>query len=484
MSLGKTLLLLAMPGLLAAGTTAAADLSAPGGAIPAYFAREIVASVAVPRTLTTSASADTRLNWNIGYHFSSGEVRHARVECSDTLQLAPGTGVVSSDMAAASIGAINHHGGNVITFSLTSNNAGNLIAASDVLTLSGDHAITGTDADVDCAVGLYDQPSQAQAGGPTGLVFGSAFAGAYLAFAPSIELSVSATTHVADVEANPAFASFVPPNLGHAELGRTGVAGSLVYGLHDPDGSGPQSAPFNVEGVEIGLAELLDDDGTVLVARGDFSLAASAGSTPFDLNARARAWLRRGPSASALSASALAADTATWPLGNTPFSDGYVELHRGPDNVIHASEYTLSLRAEPANPAKYRVAGLDDLALGTIVRNGTELQAPLVQLPGGWTSRLALTNTGNVDRAYRIKVLSETGNVVGTDHLTGTVPANGTWVIEDLGKVLTGFSGPNRRATLVVAIAAPNHQIQGLYQIVNPDKGTISNHVLVRPGSN
>ena len=483
MSLGKTLLFLSVPALLAPGAGAAAELSAPGGAVPAYFAREIVASVAAPRTLTTSASADTRLNWSLGYNFSSGEVRHARVECSDTLRFDPATTVASSDPGAASIGAINHHGGNVITFSLTSSNAGSLITAGDVLTLSGDHAITGTDAPVDCAVGLYDQPSQAQTGGPTGLVSGSAFAGTYLAFVPSFGVSVVPTIHVADVEANPAFGSFVAPNLGHAELGRSGVTGSLAYGLRDPDGSGPQNAPFNVEGVEIGLAELLDDD-TVLVAGGDFSLAASAGDTPFDLDARARTWLRRGPWATALPASALATDTVVWPVGNTPFADGYVELHRRSGNVIHVSDYTLSLRVVAADPAKYRVHGIDRVALGEIVRNGTELQAPLAQVPGGWISRLVLTNTGNADRAYRIKVLSETGNVVGTDNLTGTVPANGTRVIEDLGKVLTGFSGPNRRATLVVAVSGPNGQIQGLYQIVNPDQGSISNHVLVRPGTN
>ncbi|WP_323032632.1 hypothetical protein [Paracoccus sp. (in: a-proteobacteria)] len=45
------------------------------------------------------------------------------------------------------------------------------------------------------------------------------------------------------------------------------------------------------------------------------------------------------------------------------------------------------------------------------------------------------------------------------------------------------FTG-NNRATIVVNVAGPTKQIQGLYQIVNPDKGSISNHVMVRPGSN
>ena len=60
--------------------------------------------------------------------------------------------------------------------------------------------------------------------------------------------------------------------------------------------------------------------------------------------------------------------------------------------------------------------------------------------------------------------------------------AGGTKVV-DLTSVLTGFTAAPR-ATLNVTIAGPNGQIQGLYQIVNPDSGTISNHVMVRPGQN
>ena len=49
--------------------------------------------------------------------------------------------------------------------------------------------------------------------------------------------------------------------------------------------------------------------------------------------------------------------------------------------------------------------------------------------------------------------------------------------------MLTGFTGAPR-ATLNVTVAGPTKQIQGLYQIVNPDSGSISNHVMVRPGTN
>jgi len=95
---------------------------------------------------------------------------------------------------------------------------------------------------------------------------------------------------------------------------------------------------------------------------------------------------------------------------------------------------------------------------------------------------MVLTNTGSLDRPYEISVFGEAGNVISTNNLTGTVPAGGTKVV-DLKSVLTGFTG-DPRGTLNVTVAAPNHTIQGLYQIVNPDSGTISNHVMVRPGTN
>ncbi|MFH2078859.1 MAG: hypothetical protein ABIJ73_09125, partial [Pseudomonadota bacterium] len=151
--------------------------------------------------------------------------------------------------------------------------------------------------------------------------------------------------------------------------------------------------------------------------------------------------------------------------------------------AIPVSEYTVALDAVPAAPTVYAVTDLGPLDLGVITRNGTELQAPLAQIPGGWLSRLVLTNTGSQDREYEIAVMGETGTTISTGNLTGIVEAQSTLVV-DLDTVLTGFTGGLPRATLNVTVAAPNRTIQGLYQIVNPDSGSISNHVMVRPGSN
>jgi len=108
----------------------------------------------------------------------------------------------------------------------------------------------------------------------------------------------------------------------------------------------------------------------------------------------------------------------------------------------------------------------------------------LVNVPTGWISRLALTNTGNADRAYTISVQTEDGVTIDTANTTGTIKANSTKVIDNLGTVLTKFStGAKARATLNINVAAPDKQIQGQYQLVSPE-GSLSNYILTRPGTN
>ena len=472
--LNKKLLAAAIVGTLAAGNAAAANLSAPNGAIPAYFAKEIIATPAAPVTLTTTAAGAT-LQWNIGYNFSALEVRYARLECSDTIELDAGS-VTISNPGNANIGSINGAGTNVLTFSLTSTGAN--ITESDVLTLNGDHTILSTDSAVTCSVGLYDQPSQAQVGGTNGLIAGSHFSGAYIAFSPSYRIGATATTHTASVEATPTFGAFVPSGVSNTTQAFLGAI-SFTYGLVDPDGNtGLQTATLGVTGVPVTLATLLAGT-TTLEVDGDFSITANTSAPAFGGAALGRVVLPTVGNASALTAS-----KATFNVGNAGFTGSYVQLtRRTPALAIPEATYTATLKAVAAQPSVYAVNDLT-ATLGRIVRDGTQLQAPLVQVPGGWISRLVLTNTSAIARPYTITVLSETGNTVSTNNLTGTIPANGTYVVEDLNTVLTGFTGPNKRATLNVSVAGPNTAIQGLYQIVNPDKGSISNHVLVRPGTN
>lgn len=477
MFVNKKVLAAAIVGALMAGNAAAADLSA-SPVIPAYFAKEIIATPAAPATLGTSL-AGAQLQWDIGYNFSQTEVRYVRVECSDNIEFDAATVVTLSDPAAGNVGSINGLGTNVMTFSITSTGGpANNVVETDVLTVSGDHDITGTDSNVNCDVALYDQPSQAQAGGSVGRIANTHFSGAYLAFAPSYRLVATASEHTADVEASPSFSQFVvDANTGllNANVG----AGTLTYGLRDPDGAGAQTAVFGIDGNLITMGDILDATSTITVA-GDYTLASNAAAPLYTGAALTRVVLAGN------NANALTASSARFNVGATPFAAASLALTKPAapaSRLIPVSDYVATLNAVSADPTTYAVTNIAGVKFGSIVRNGTELQAPLVNVPGGWISRLVLTNTGSVDRPYAIAVQGEDGNTITTNNLTGTVKAGKTMVIDDLNTVLTGFSG-RTRATLNVTVAGPTRQIQGLYQIVNPESGSISNHVMVRPGTN
>lgn len=470
MSIDRKTLVAAVAAMLMAGHAVAADLSAAGGAVPAYFASEIVvADPAVGRQLTTNAAA--ALSWRINYNFSSNEVRYVRVGCSGNIRFDPATTAVLGGLGDE--GAINGLGTNVLTFSLTSNGATNIVG-TDTITLVGNHSITGTGSNVDCDVALYDQPSAAQAGGSVGRIANTRFAGTYLAFAPSYELVATASRHVADIDAAPSFSAFVVDantTLSTASLG----AGTIAFRVRDPDGAGGQASVFGIDGIQVALADVLGIASTVTVT-GDYSIAANAAAPLYTGAALGRVTLNGA------NATALGASSATFNVGNTAFAAASLDLARraGP---IPAVDYVATLKAVSADASRYKASDISGVAFGSIVRNGTRLQAPLVTVPDGWISRLVLTNTGSVDRAYVIAVLGEDGNTIATRNRNGVVKAGKTLVIEDLRSVLVGFSG-KPRATLDISVVAPTSQIQGLYQVVNPDSGSISNHVLVRPDSN
>ena len=472
--LNKKLLAAAIVGTLAAGNAAAANLST-SPVTPAYFAKEIVIGTNGTQ-LTTSVPA-AQLTWNIGYNFSQGEVRYARLECSNTIKFDAATVITLSDAAAGNVGSINGLNTNTLTFSITSvGGPANNVIAADTLLVSGNHTITSTANPVNCSVALYDQPSQAQAGGSTGLITNTYFTGPYLAFAQSYELLAGPTVHVADVEADPSFTEFLPDAFTNIDEAFIGSDGGVAFQLRDPDGTtGAQTATFGVNGLPITLPALFAA-GTTITATGDFTPVSNADGS-FTGAALTRVELN------GFAANQLTATSARFPVGNAGFTGSDVSFWNQLGKVMQESKYNLTLNPVAAAPTVYAVTPISNVYAGEIVRNGTVLQAPLVNVPGGWFSRLILTNTGSLDRDYEITVQGEDGNTISTANLTGVVKAGKTLVIDDLKTVLTGFSGAPR-ATLVVTVAGPDKQIQGLYQIVNPDKGSISNHVLVRPGTN
>ena len=443
------------------------NLSTPTA--PVTYAEEIIATPGAPVTLDNPAG-DLNLTAALGYSFSPDETRYARFECPGAVFAADATAEYAGG-GSASVGAINGLNSQAIHFSITADDAD--ITADGVLTVTGGRRITGNES-VDCTYGLYDFPSQAASGGSIGRV--ATVGGAYLEFAPSTTFASSPLTAVADVEADPAFSAFVP---GGPTTGSTAALAELAYGLAAP-------APLKADGIPVTLDDLdaTGADGTRIVAEGDFSAVANADGS-FTGAARDRVYLSGDDAsctlAGGIAASALDATQAQFPVGATA-TDTLLCLVPLDGTPIPVADYTARLLAVSADPATYTAHAIGPLDAGAIIRNGAQLQAPLVQVPEDWVSRVALTNTGGIDRPYVIAVMGEPGNAIGTANLTGVVPARGTVVI-DLEDVLVSFSG-QPWATLTVTVAGPNAQIQGVYQIVNPANGSISNETMVRPGTN
>ncbi|KFL36189.1 hypothetical protein [Arenimonas donghaensis] len=439
--------------------TASVTLDNPFTNVPVYVAEELIIPPA--RTLA-NASGNLDIVTDIDYAFSPGEVRYARFHCPG-IEFEPGTTVTFTGDPSNLIGAVNGVGTDALYFSITA--GATPVVATDQLVLDGDRTLADKDP-VDCTYGLYDFPSQAQAGGPTGRVVETG--GAYIRFAPSYGLVIDTQGNpVADVESNdPAYSEFEVAAPTFSEF--QGNVGGFSYGTVQQLGLSAQ--PVTLDGEAIELVDLMDAD-TALVFTGDFEAAADVYFSPgVDCSINIQ------------SADSFDDTGAVFTIGSNPAMNHYLCYQTG-GVAIRASEVTVALAPVSAAPAVYAVGSRGPLDLGEITRNGTELQAPLAQIPGGWLSRLVLTNRGTQDREYEITVFGETGTTISTNNLTGTVDAESTLVI-DLDTVLTGFTGGLPRATLNVTVAAPNNTIQGLYQIVNPDSGSISNHVMVRPGSN
>ena len=455
--------------LVSAGAFATVTISTPTAAV--VYAKELTSTGVIA---LTNAGTSLNLASAIGQNMSSGEVRHVRFALPAGSTFSSAAVTVSGNAGTGTLtpGAVNGIGTNVITFSITSV-LGDTTSGT-VLTITGNRTVPDTSTTITAEYGLYDLPSQAIAGGTgagSGFITGVS-AKPYISFAPSYELVTVPANSVAVVTATPPFSNFGPiPILD----GRRSL-GTVEYRLVTTP-----VTPLDFDGTAITLADLMkvEPNGTRLVIEGDFSAAGSV-------------YLRTG---SCFAGAQLASDTltstaATFYVGATATGVRQVCYQPNGTTPMPASSYTAKLNAvsaDSAPPDFYTVNNLS-AALGNITRDGTELQAPLVQvLPpaAGYIGRFALNNAGATDAKYTAVIRGEDGVTLSPGTLTGTIKA-GTTTIFDASTIITGTSvvGGNPRGFVVFIIEGANNVIQGAYQIVNTTTGSVAITPLIRPGTN
>ncbi|MBN8793573.1 MAG: hypothetical protein J0I01_15215 [Stenotrophomonas nitritireducens] len=449
--LNKKILVAAVIGGLFAGNAAAAvDLNATPSA-PLKFASELKA----PVSLTAAAAADD-VTFKLGYNFSAGEVRNGRFECTNNIKMA-GAAVASGTTGAAgvTVGSVNGINTNALFFSLT---GGSAPAVTDaiVLTVSANNELTDY-ADVNCAFSIYDQPSQAQAGGETGRIYTTGFK-PFITRPSGVVFKATAGKATANVSANPAYTQFTAGGLN-------GTFGSLAFTK--------ATGVWKADGTQIALADIFADATTVTI---DGNLASA---TKVTWNAKDSDSISAGKDKATFKFDTAAGINKDDINGNT------IYVANGTGQILVEKNYVAKLNGV-AKSANIVLGTYGDQVVGEIDRNGTELQAPLVQVPGGWLARIALTNTGASDRAYSIRTLDAANNDDGTagqklilNTVTGTLPKNGTKVIK-LADADIDLATGGRRGTVIVTVDAPTTEIQGLYQVVNPNNGLVNNHIMTK----
>jgi hypothetical protein len=171
--------------------------------------------------------------------------------------------------------------------------------------------------------------------------------------------------------------------------------------------------------------------------------------------------------------------------------DGDLEYIETGTDEIQISTYTATLAPE-FNAGYEQIQTHTARDAGEIDRNGTELVAPLAQVPVGWLSRVAVANNGNEDRTFTVTLNPATGGTAS--EATSSFSADLTFDASvDAGDTVVlsvadmfpnaSFTGPPR-GTITITAEAPREQIDALYQIVNPASGSISNHIMIEPGTN
>lgn len=447
MSLNKNLLAATIGALLLASNVQAQVVLDGTDTDAIVLAEELERPVSIAATV----DADDDVSLELGYNFSAGEVRYGRFDCvSGNATL---TNVAVSEASAdISIGAINGTGTSAVYFSITAADPIGGATEAETIEVDADFEIDDRE-DVVCSWALYDQPSQAQAGGTTGRIL--YVEDVIFTNAASYVFTTTADSATADVAAaGGAYTDFV--------AAAPGIFGAMTFELSGNATVDETLAPVTFAG-------LFDAD-TAVTVEGDFSAAT-------DLE-----WDGNGSTDSSAS---------TFVFEGNAEVDGDLEYIETGADEIQISTYTATL-APVFNLGYEQIQTHTARNAGEIDRNGTELVAPLAQVPAGWLSRVAVVNNGNEDRTFTVTLNPATGATTNepTSSFSGaltfnaSVDAGETAVLSVADMFPTAsFTGP-ARGTITVTAEAPREQIDGLYQIVNPTSGSISNHIMIEPGTN
>lgn len=498
MRFNKTVLALAVATALGSGSAlAVVNMDGLGGG-PIFFANEIAVSSGGTTIDTVTPAALTQVATKIGVGiplpavtsslFARFELDNgAKFALNPTLDIATAAGAAfnCTTGGAAATTCVFVGGGasaSFAVFQITATAAGAAIPADSVLTLTttGTGVTVVNTSPVAVRYRLYATQGNAQdaVGTPSKDV-----AAAYLAFTDSYTLATNTAVSTADIAAKtllPTPASFVKFVNGLS----TASLGSYTLRLTTPNVGA--TATYTAGGVAVASLGVILDPTSKLSVTGSFDARAATNGVNISSSCPGGTAVSSVTDTQAdIPLSFVSSITATTPAQTVCYTVTGTK-------AINISDYNIALTAVP-KPGYSITRALGPMLMGTVVHNGAELQAPLAQIPTGWTARIALTNTGTVARNFSTRVLSEStssGTDVSTATLTpaaaGSIPAGKIVVLsvpDMISVVPIDPASPAKRATVIVDVTAPNNEIQAVYQLISPS-GNPTNMAMIRPGTN
>lgn len=443
---------------LFAGSAMAAELDSGNANV---LARE-AAGQGAPVPLSGVATWEIRSR--LGYAMSSNESRNGRIDCRN-IQFDP------ARLSLTTVGAVSttqgmtlvHNGpGGVdggIVFSLSGTGHGQASDEVHVRISTAGGLTLKHLADAECSFTLYEFPSNALAGGGTGIIYTTGMR-PYLRLANALSITTDPGVLMVDYVGPapyPAFSRFksaTPP----AAMPETwkGAVGTVTFGTESP--------VYKPDGQVTTVADIYGTTSKLWLLG---EVGAGPGFSVL-LGAEPRC---------ATPLATMDAATKTMTLATTPLSGLYYLCYHVPgDAVIPDGDWRVLL----VTPSGY---ASEQMPVGRIRKEGVELQATVAESHPDYVTRIVLSNDAHAELPYTIRVVDEQGasTFIDSGLQTGVLPAKGIRTI-DISKLLPSVGGL-KRTTIIIAIntnASGAWAIKGMYQLTHKLSGAVSNTPLVR----
>jgi len=134
-----------------------------------------------------------------------------------------------------------------------------------------------------------------------------------------------------------------------------------------------------------------------------------------------------------------------------------------------------------SNASTGSVSNTSMIRPSTSTASTSRLSIPWFSTNQDYVSRFVLMNRGNTPATFGMSLYTEKNNTPTQVLSSVVIPANSLYVVSATS-IVSKFSA-STRAAVVFDIAASDNQVDGLYNIVNPATGSISNTMMLRDGT-